>query len=225
MGRKKAIDISVFNQKDEYTYTILLRHLTQIINGKNKLGKKPDYRDKKMAENILFYQNENTLTKGFFWAHNGHVMKSIFNEGKKKESGSAGGYLKQKMGSQYFVIGQDFEEGTFNAYFPDSNSLKNLEGDTYTLGPVTVTPFLKSSFITNYGTLKSPVFINCSYLPQKKHIELSSIGAAYYPDKNGNHKSKNSRFYHKKSEFDAIILIQKSTATHLLEDLTNNNGN
>jgi len=219
---KKTIDIKLLEEKDKKIYTTLLRHLTQIINQKFKWEKKYDYRDICMAENILFHLEENTSIKGFFWAHNAHMSKRLYKEGKKKEWKSAGGRLKQKIGSQYFAIAQDFDKGTFNSYYPDSNSTDIKEGKAYTLGPVTVDSFTKGSFITEYGDLKNPLFIDCSYLPKKKYMKISHIDALYYPGKKGNQKSEGSKYYHTKSELDAIILIKITTATQLLKGVATN---
>ncbi len=110
---KKTIDISSLNTKDKRTFVILLRHLTQIISKKYRWDKKYNYRDRKMGENILVHLKEDALVKGFFWAHNLHMAKFIYKEGKSKERISVGGLLKREIGHQYFAIGQDFDEGAF----------------------------------------------------------------------------------------------------------------
>ncbi len=215
---KKAINISSMDETDHKTYTTLLRHLTQSLSEKYKWDKYHDYRDQRMAENIMFFLKNNAAAKGFFWAHSGHVFKITYKEGKKKEWSTAGGHLSKQLDGKYFNIGQDFDEGSFNAYYPDPSSTKIIHGEAYTLGPIQVGPSPEGSFVSRYRYLESPVFIDCSHLPKKERVGLSSIGAVYYLKKDGSENPFTRNNYHGRKSFDAIILISTSTPTLLLEE-------
>jgi erythromycin esterase len=221
---KKAIDISSLNEEDKRVYNILLRHLTQTISEKYKWEKQYDYRDRRMAENILSHLKGVTLIKGFFWAHNGHINDCIRKKRKKEDSWKfVGGHLKYAIGKKYFIIGQEFDEGAFNAYYPDSNSTKIINGKGYTLGPQIVKPSIEGSFATKYRHLKSPVFIDCSKFSKKEPVSMSFIGALYLPERDGKPKSRARNEHFGNLAFDAIILVKKSTPTHLLEKIENIN--
>lgn len=218
LKEKKVINISQLNKEDKRVYNILLRHLSQIIEEKYKWKKDYDYRDRKMAKNILFHIKVNPAIKGIFWAHNGHMCNIILKkQGKKKWHGFAGGYLKNQLKEQYYSIGLEFDEGSFNAYYPDTNSNRIMEGRAYTLGAVTVGPSSVEHLIAKYRKLKTPLFIDCTSLPKKEHLKMNSIGAAYYPSKDDKPKSLARNNYFGQKGFDAIILIKKSTPTHLLK--------
>jgi len=215
---KKTIDTNQLNKKDKRTYSLLLRHLTQTLGIKYKWQKKYDYRDRRMGENILYHLKEDTVNKGFFWAHNGHIFKSSKKDKRKKIwNGTAGGFLDYKLKDKCYIIGQEFDEGSFNAYYPDSNSTNIMEGKAYTLGSVKVRPAEEGSFAANYRHLKNPVFILVPSLPKKEHVKMTYIGAAYYPIRDNKPKSLARYNAHGKKLFDAIILIKKSTPTNLLD--------
>jgi erythromycin esterase len=215
---KKTIDTYQLNKKDKRTYGLLLRHLTQTLGAKYKWQKHYDYRDRRMAENILYHLKEDSINKGFFWAHNGHVFNSAKeNKRKKVWTGSAGGILKHELENQFFIIGQEFDEGSFNAYYPDSNSTTIIEGKAYALGSVKVRPAEDGSFAANYRHLKKPVFFEVSSLPKKEYVSMTFIGAVYSPERDGKPKSLARNNHHGKKGFDAIILIKKSTPTNLLD--------
>jgi erythromycin esterase-like protein len=217
ISKNKNIDVNaILDEKSKMEYQILYRHLNQALEDKYKSKKDNSFRDRKMAENIYFHLQSDTTIKGFFWAHNGHILNFVSFK-KRKQYGFTGGYLKQIIGDQYFCIGQDFDNGDFNAYYPDTNSTKIIKGEKYTLGSVSVPPAYSSSFSAKYRNLNKPVFIDCSTLPKKTVNIITYIGAVYFPKKYPTPESKIRYEPFKPSTFDAIILINKSTPTHLLD--------
>ena len=216
----QAVDIGSFQEQHKEEYTLHVRTLTQCLE-MVKRRKDYYYRDIKMAENIVEYLKNNPETKGFFWAHNGHINIQEIHANKfgtKKWKGAAGGVLKHHIGEKYFCLGQDFDEGAFNAYFPDKNSDLNIEGSQYTLGPVTVPLSPPESFAANHRQLPSPVFIDFKHLPKDEYVKMNRIGAAYYPPKDPNKPSRVFRLNtHGRKSFDAMILIKKSTPTRLIK--------
>jgi erythromycin esterase len=215
LERKKNIDVSLLNTIDKKIYDNLLRHLTQIVGEKYRFELE-DYRDYRMAENILYHLGQNDTVKGFFQAHNGHLIKGVKQSKRKKIMiGLAGGVLKYELKDRCFIIGQDFDEGYFNAYHPAKDSAKIIEGKPYVLGKIEVSKSIKGSIPSNYRHLDSPIFIDCSSFAENETVYMNFISAVYSPD-NGKSK-KTSRFlHHGRDAFDAIILIKKSTPTELL---------
>jgi erythromycin esterase len=213
---KKSIDISQLNEEDERIYSLLLRHLTQILGEKYGWEKHQDYRDYRMSENILHHLNQDTMVKGFFWAHNLHICNMI---PKKKKFGTAGGHLKRRLDKQYFSIGLDFDEGSFNAYYPDTNSTNIMEGKAYTLGAVTVGKSPTGSVASTFRHINTPIFIEYqSLLNKNKYIKMNDIGAAYDPTKATKPKAIAHNQMFGGNGFDALVLIKKSTPTHLLKN-------
>ena len=217
---KEATDTKVFNKKDQKEYTNLVRHFRQIIEiqKERKSESQSWMRDKSMAMNVLHHLDSEIGLKGIFWAHNGHVCKLSFNEfGTEKWTGFAGGYLKEVLGDKYFSLAFDFDEGSFNAYYPDNSSDIVLEKKAYTLGEITVGPSAEGTFGSFFRYLKKPVFIDFANLPQDDDLFINDIGAAYDPNKVKDNRSSLARYnYYGKKGFDAIIIIPKTTSTHLL---------
>lgn len=224
LNERKEVEFEKFNTADKTKYKILIRHLNQIIQ--SEANRKDFYfRNKKMGENILFHLESDTTMKGFFWAHNGHINKWVKskNEKKKKWIGFAGGYLKNALGDGYLSIGQDFDEGSFNAYYLDSNSTNIIEGKRYTLSSISAPLSFEGSFAALYRNSPSPLFINFAdfqdkYKEHKKYFLIHSIGALYIPRKHKQGKIQWGLYiYNQLDSFDAVILIKKSTPTHLLK--------
>ncbi|MGB0887235.1 MAG: hypothetical protein ACPGSL_03855, partial [Vicingaceae bacterium] len=84
---------------------------------------------------------------------------------------------------------------------------------------VTVLPAIEKSFSAIHRSLKKPVFIDCTTLHKKDPVIMTLIGAAYYPERDGKPESIARNNRHSKNAFDAIILIDKSTPTHLLKSI------
>lgn len=215
---KKQVNSSAFASEDQDKYALLIRHFEQIVGSKND-PKDKYFRDIKMGENIIYHLSNDSLIKGFFWAHNGHACIQEFHKfGTRRWVGAAGGVLKHHLGAKYFCLGQDFDEGSFNVYYPDENSTDTIAGFRYTLGPVTVGPSPEGTFAANHRRLESPVFIDFSCLPKTEDVRINRIGALYrFPKPDASKPSKAYRSnYHGQESFDAMILIKKSTPTHLL---------
>ncbi len=210
VNRKKNIETEKMSAKDHAEYSLLVRHFNQIIIDKRS---KKDERDKMMAKNILHHLKSDSLIKGFFCAHNGHIYKKLYNKSKKekKRQGPTGGFLAYELQEQYFSIAQEFNRGSFNAYYLDSLSQNKIKGKGYTLGKIKVEPAIPGSFSYQYRDIEKPIFIDCTTLQKKESVTMSLIGAVYYPSKifRNNH--------HGRDAFHAIILIDKSTPTHLLK--------
>jgi erythromycin esterase len=220
--QKEEVNTQSFTEEDRHHYATLIRHFRQIIEIQNagKLDKQSRLRDNYMAMNMLSYINSDTTAKGIFWAHNGHIFNLSLNEfGSKRWSGTAGGYLKETIGGEYFSLGFEFDEGSFNAYVPDSNSDIKIEKKKYTLGEVTVGPSAGGTLAATYRELKSPLFIDFSQIAGDESMYMNYIGAVYFPGNEDNLKSM-ARYnvLGNKTSFDGMILIRKTTATHLLRN-------
>jgi hypothetical protein len=112
----------------------------------------------------------------------------------------------------------DFDEGSFNAWYPDANSETILEKKSYTLGSVKVGPSVDETFGAYYRNFQSPIFIDFDDLPKDQSLFLHLIGAAYMPKKEVTRKSIARYNYLGENGLDAMILIKESTPTTLLRD-------
>lgn len=214
ISRYEGVDISGFSKEDEYEYKWLFRHLSQILSEKlEKKSMQNTYRDKMMAENILEHLKQDEKKKGVFWAHNGHVAY-LFD--KKKDKGVAGGYLRESLKDSYFILGQEFDFGRFNARVKPVEYSKDY--NNWKLEEVEVGQSPEGSLAANYRSISDPfIFIPFERLPTEEMVYINNIGAVYWTNKKGEASEYLRRNHHGKEAFDAIILIKESTPTKLLK--------
>jgi len=68
-------------------------------------------RDKYMAENVEWIQQQNPNSKLILWGHNGHIKKANSNWFHR----SMGNYLDEKYKDEYLNIGFAFHQGSYSA--------------------------------------------------------------------------------------------------------------
>ena len=207
------LDTSNFLEKDQYEYRWLFRHLNQILSEKlEKKSNQTTYRDKMMAENILKHMAEKEESRGVFWAHNGHIA-NLFS--KKKHSGVAGGYLKKALVDRYFILGQEFDQGTFNARVRPTDYINDSD---WVLKEVEVGESPAGSFAANLRMIRHPfVFMAIDELPAEETLYINSIGAIWYTNKEGEASEFLRKNHHGRKAFDGMILIKESTPTQMLD--------
>ena len=220
LDKKEQLTKINFEEKDKFIYETLIRHLEQVIEAKEK-SNFYSYRDVKMGENILYHLNSNPSIKGFYWAHNGHICNYYFP--KKKEHKSfytAGGVLKKELKDRYFIIGQDFDQGTFNAYhIPNYNHDKKIDLEdinNYILGPVTVGLNEKELGYQFKDIPESILYIHPSELSRRESLTLflHDAGGNYIPPKN---PKDPSMMLVDRYAFDIVIVIKNTTETKLID--------
>lgn len=205
----ESLEPQSLSSEETNAYEMLVRHFKQVVQV--QASKNKAMRDILMAENILHYTQEGTR-KGLFWAHNVHIAKWYF---PKKEKGVAGGVLKHRIGGRYFSLGQEFCEGSFNV-FHQTQSGNKQDRSNYEQGPVTVGAPDPSSMAGSYlNDYQLPLFIPFAGLPEGQEVRMTSIGARYVPSEDP--KSIWRYNHHGHNAFDALILIDQSTPTELLE--------
>ena len=81
----------------------------------------PDWRDRGMAENLLWILRNNPESKAVVWAHNSHVN---FLKGPTIMSRPMGGFLRKSIGDDYRTFGFVGYEGSYTAW---KNGLQSFE--------------------------------------------------------------------------------------------------
>ena len=213
----QEIDVSEMGDEDKLHYTNLLVILGQISEWPSN-AKSVDYRDKMMAENLLRHLRQSDDNKGFYWAHNEHVKSDDFViRFTKYWDGSAGEYIDAALGEELFVIGQEFDYGSFNAYFANGEEKKQGTREGYELGPVTIEAS-DSLFFSKYRSQGDLLFIECDHMPDDWMILMHVIGAVF---REGKEKAYRGVLLCETKAFDAVIFIRKSTPTRLISDESN----
>lgn len=89
-----------------------LRQNTALL--RQYLGQGPllRWRDRCMAENLLWIKRQNPASRIVAWAHNGHIEKG---------AGAMGGVLSDSLGTDYVNFGFTFYDGKYSGICPGSN--------------------------------------------------------------------------------------------------------
>ena len=168
-----------------------------------------NYRDSCMALNIISYLELNPDSKGFYFAHNFHVSKAIHIYSKNKEYAKkvTGRYLLEKYDTSYFVILQDMNQGSFNAY--------NYKDKEYNFEVFNLEPSKSNSISHYYNKFNTPVLFS-THFSKKKNIQITLIGSVY-------EKSKFSKKHGRYTEFsvdffDAFLFIKDTHQTKVIWD-------
>lgn len=94
---------------DERQLERLRRHAALV---RQFLGQGPSlWRDRCMADNVLWTADRNPASRIVVWAHNGHIQRS---------GGAMGDCLHKALGDAYRSFGFTFYEGTYTGIRPDS---------------------------------------------------------------------------------------------------------
>jgi erythromycin esterase len=152
------------------------------------------WRDKFMAENIMWIAEQNPDSKTVLWAHNLHVTK-IENV--------MGSHLAQKFGNDYISFGFTFSEGSYTA-----NGSRGLGPyDAVTAYPGTLEYLLNQ--------LNEPIFIlDLKKIKSDNHKDTQWL-MDYMPyreaDELGDRKIPEFIIRKVVDDFDYLIFIKKST--------------
>lgn len=162
--------------------------------------KDPDWRDRGMAENLLWILRNNPGSKAVVWAHNGHIncLKQVAILYR-----SMGGFLKKSIGDDYRTFGFVGYEGSYTAW---KNGLRSFELPK--AHPGTLEYVL--------GQLDEPLFIldlkkmreeDSSCLQWLGNLEFREVGAT--PE----------IFYNTQISdmFDYLIFIRNTSASHMIQ--------
>ena len=222
----KLIESIKFNEKDHELVLNLKRNLEQYVIDHAKFGNgNTAFRDFCMGENIIHAMQNNPQIKGLFIAHNGHIAKVY----KKKKSirrsyGFASGVLDSFFGDKHFSIAQEFDEGSFNAYYTKKKGAKKKED--FELMEITIENSINNSIASEFRNA------NCliCYIPMVKVAKIRSskdyngykkpfynhmIGARFYPTKNNENQARDYIQFLDEN-YDAFILFKESTASNLI---------
>ena len=160
----------------------------------------PDWRDRGMAENLLWILQNNPGSKAVVWAHNAHIncLKQVAILQR-----SMGGFLKKSIGDDYRTFGFVGYEGSYTAW---KNGLQSFELPK--AHPGTLEYVL--------GQLDEPLFIldlkkmreeDSSCLQWLGNLEFREVGAT--PE----------IFYNTQISdmFDYLIFIRNTSASHMIQ--------
>jgi len=94
-------------------------------------GKGDEYRDRFIAENVstvlAMYEPG---ARALFWGHNEHVGKNFYELSEDPSlndaTRSAGSFLREQFGDEYYVLGSCFLNGSFTAYELVSQGVRRL---------------------------------------------------------------------------------------------------
>ena len=155
------------------------------------------WRDRCMAENLLWIERQNPASRIVIWAHNGHIGKS---------GAGMGGILKESLDADYVNFGFTFGSGKYTAFRPGSDKWIH---DAQPAGPGTLEYLL--------GKLAEPLFIldlkrmraeGSPALGWIDKLQFRHVGAVKIENEFPDRKVSD--------EFDYLVYMRKTGPSHLL---------
>lgn len=194
------------NQFPNVDYALLLQY-TDVLRQYLKMTLSERSRDQAMAENVEWIlAHEGESSKMMIWAHNAHVSRSILFNNKPM-----GGYLADRYTDQYYAIGFDFNEGSFQAMlrgnlrvFTVNNAKENSLSAVLSKANGNVLFFDFSLALSNKSAKE--LVINC--IPQR------SIGSTFSPASEDKYYIEGKLI----DSYDGLIFVRKTTQAIPLTD-------
>lgn len=187
----------------------------QWFDFKTSTGIKYNFRDSCMASNMIEYLNQDSSSKGFYFAHNGHVSNTIFSHKEKLSKKSAGAFLKDFYGERYFCIAVLSRDLHFNALSCKGGSIKMKQ---FQRTPDKYRDVERE--LTNYGS--DSFYISTKKIDKIHKFNITFIGAAYEEDCNGIKPFPKRRLT--EDMFDGFILLGTTNPTQFIEKIKKKYG-
>lgn len=186
---------------------LLDRSITQFLNYKDQKGITYNYRDSCMATNILTYMKIHPDTKAIFIAHNSHVSRTIFEYENYYPMKRAGYFLNEQLGTDYLVIAQTTNTGSFHAFTYQKKQLYFSICDLKIAKKNTVERFCQEQ--------KIPIqLVRSSSFTSKSKLQMTEIGHTYGKDAKG---FKHMRFQtFDPSFYDFLIYFERTSPTKII---------
>lgn len=187
---------------------LLLATVSQWFEEATSKSYRGNFRDSCMSQNMVHYLQSRPESKGIYFAHNGHVGKISNQFGSDQPTFKrAGHFLEAQLNNAYFAIAMEFNIGSFNAL--------NYIDDNYVMEYFT---FKKRNRKTLahfvMGNEDKIRYVRTDLIPSKNGLKIHFIGAIYGKSISGQKIYRYRMF--EKDHFDAFIVINQGTPTHLL---------
>lgn len=169
----------------------------QVVLLEQYLGQgKREWRDRCMAENVLWIRKQNPASRIVVWAHNGHIQNT------KDKMGDC---LKDSLGNDYVSFGFTFCDGSYNAICSGSDEWVQPAEKAY---PGTLEYLLEQ--------LDEPIFILDMKRMRQEHVAAVTWLDALKYRHVGAVKTRNDfSDYGVTADFDYLVFIRQSSPSHL----------
>ncbi|MGN7941009.1 erythromycin esterase family protein [Virgibacillus sp. 6R] len=191
-------------------YAQVMKQRTQLFLNEKDYTK---LRDQYLAENlqwIVDFETSNGHDKIFISAHNGHIEKTSASLADYK---SMGNYLDEVYGEDYFAIGTDFIDSTFQALKGGSTERENYKVENH------------NELVDAFSEVEQNIF----YVDFKKTLESEELSAIIAKEQKMANIGDEFQPWYKlmkmfytikmvpNEAYDGIIIVKKATPTIVLE--------
>ena len=190
---ESRIDPSVPDAHDR----AMLRQWITLIRQYLGLGENIYWRDRCMADNLLWLRGQYPDSRIVLWAHNGHISKADDRLGR---------WLQDRLGADYVNFGFTFYRGRCSITVPDSEELQH---DVQTAPPGTLEHLLHQ--------LGEPIFIlDLRQMREEQALALEWINGMRF--RHIGALRWDNEFWDEgiADQFDYLIYIDRVTPSHLL---------
>ena len=156
------------------------------------------WRDRCMAENLLWIRQQNPESRIVLWAHNGHVTRS---------ANMMGDLLDKELGKDYVSFGFTFHEGRYTGIAPDEQ--QQWQHDAQTAYPGTLEHLLHQ--------LDEPIFLlDLRRMREERAPALEWINQTRFRHVGVIKVEEEFKDRNAADQFDYLIYIDRVTPSHLL---------
>lgn len=156
------------------------------------------WRDRCMAENLLWIRQQNPESRIVLWAHNGHVSRS---------ANMMGDLLDKELGKDYVSFGFTFHEGRYTGIAPDEQ--QQWQHDAQTAYPGTLEHLLHQ--------LDEPIFLlDLRRMREERAPALEWINQTRFRHVGSVKVEEEFKDWNAADQFDYLIYIDRVTPSHLL---------
>lgn len=196
--------------------TVLEQHvdLYDAVHAEKK-KKRAEIRDRAMAENTRWVLEHEATDQLALWMHNSHVNRNPMEYAWADESYRRTGFhLGEWYGDEYYVVGMEFDHGSFQAKSAKKGNRGNLTEFTVDPAPDETVPGVLSAQEIQYAYVDLDAASDDEQLATwlNEPPRRTGIGAVFNPD--------DSRFRFIRDpitgDFDGLLFVQETTATRQL---------
>lgn len=199
--------LDLYAQAREYT----------MLNVRKQWVEAREHRDRSMADNVEWALAHEEADRIVLWAHDGHIRKGRVRSSMPDPAKSMGWYLNQRYETEYYALGFEFGEGSFqaspNPERDDTEGLQQWSIDNPRSGslPAVLQRVGENQFMLDLNRASEN---NCLEEWLRQEQDILSIGGYFYENEMQRHYNQSSLI----QEFDGLVFIDEISRACPLSD-------
>jgi len=205
--RHASHQLDVYRQAREYA----------MLNGREQWIDAREHRDRSMADNVEWALAYEGVDRIVLWAHDGHIRNGRVTSSMPDPARTMGWYLNQRYGDEYYALGLEFGQGSFqaspNPEQEDTEGLQEWSIDEPRSGslPAVFLRVGEGIFILDLAHATEDDCLE-EWLSQER--DILSIGGYFYENDISRHYNQSLLV----QEFDGLLFVDEITRAQPLSE-------